>query len=131
MSVTFFRRLVLVAICAIAVGQTDAVLADGKATKRPAPVRPATSSNGCVVDPIFGFSKTGGFRIKDRAKDSAIDDWKKKAKEKYGPDFSKWKLANPYSKRIECSTFRALGKQHTCKVEAQPCDGSGTWLYKD
>ncbi|MBB1061839.1 hypothetical protein [Marilutibacter spongiae] len=114
-------------VLAIAIANLAAppVLAQGRMTSRPAPPRPPTSQNGCMLESVSGWPGDR-YRIKRRAEDAARDQWKAMVRRTHGDDFARWKLSNPHTRQIECKDYR---NGYACWAKATPCDGSEPRLY--
>lgn len=100
------------------------LLAQGRMTKREAPPAPAVDANQCVIDGPVDGGWTKLYVIKGRAEDAAIDRWQKEVRQKYGPDFTRWKNASRSQGRdVICESQRINATNWRCKAKAVPCRG--------
>jgi hypothetical protein len=111
------KRILTIMVLVFGLHFSATTMAQGTMRQRPAPPTPVTTENGCLLEEIAGKLSDAYHREK-RAREAAINLWRKQVKEEYGPDFAHWKHANRYTKSIQC---RKMGSKHYCYAKATPC----------
>lgn len=99
------------------------VSAKGVLTKTEPPPMPAVDANQCVIDgPMAGYPSEFN-RIKNKSEKQAVSRWQKAVKEKYGPQFAKWKHASKtQGKDVFCESLdQPVGRVVKCYAKATPC----------
>lgn len=115
-----FRPLLIGALACAAVSAP--LLAQGRMTRTEPPPPPAVDANQCVIHGhVYGGMTPARIR-KNRAENEAKDQWRKKVRALYGPEFAKWDNASSQQgKEVTCEKVGFSGS--SCSARAVPCRG--------